>query len=106
MSVTKVGVGRVVRRDLGREKPRRRRLGLLLLLSLVAGGTAGIIAFTFIWLPTLFGLFHPNATPPEIAANMVFPVNSVIHKTVIVYDPPVYQVPTRHREGAGGGGDD
>ncbi len=101
MSVSRVGMGVVARRDLRREQPRHRRLGLMLLFSLFAGGTAGVVGFIVIWMPTLFTDFHDNSTPPQIAANVLFPPAAPIHQTIDVTDPaPVYV----HDDNGGGGG--
>jgi len=107
MSVSRVGMGAVARRDMRREQPRRRRLGLMLLLSLIVGGTAGVVGFIVIWMPTLFTVFHDAAaTPPQIAANVLFPSPAPIQQTINITDPaPVYHY-TPPRTSGGGGGDD
>jgi len=104
MSVSRVGMGVVARRDIRREQPRRRRLGLMLLLSIVVGGAAGVVGFIVIWMPTLFGSFQDtHSTPPQIAANVLFPPAAPIQQTINVTDPPpVYVAP--HRDAGGGGG--
>jgi hypothetical protein len=111
LSVARVGLGVSARREYGREKPRRRRLGLLLLASLGAGGAAGIAAFIVIWLPTLFGVFYAPSTQPQISADTIFPPAQAIQQTIDVVDPPVYRAPAPTHSGddgggGGGGGDD
>jgi len=106
MSVSRIGLGVSARRDQRREMPRRRRLGLMLLLSLIVGGSAGVVAFIIIWMPTLFTVFHDSSTPPQISANMLFPPAAPIHQTINVVDPPVYVAPAPVRSGGGGGGGD
>jgi hypothetical protein len=103
MSVVRVGVGGTALRDNGRGKPRRHRFGLLFLLSLGGGGVVGMIAFSIIWLPTLFGAFQAPSAPAQIAASMIFPSPAAVQQTINVVDPPVYTAP---RGGDGGGGGD
>jgi hypothetical protein len=91
MSVRRSGVGGVDQPDNGREKPRRQRLGRLLLLSLGGGGIAGILAFIIIWIPTVYALANTSTSVPKLAAKTLFPSPTAVHKTVDVYDPPVYR---------------
>ena len=93
MSVRRIGMGGAAQQELGRDKPRRQRLGLMFLLSLGTGGVAGILAFIIIWVPTLYALANTAAPVPQLAAKTLFPPAAAIHNTVDVYDPPVYRAP-------------
>jgi hypothetical protein len=93
MSVRRIGMGGAAQQDLGRDKPRRQRLGLMFLLSLGTGGVAGILAFIIIWVPTLYALANANSPVPQLAAKTLFPPAAAVHNTVDVYDPPVYHAP-------------
>lgn len=106
MSVSRTAVGGTAFRDKTRDKPRRHHFGLLLIVSLAVGGLAGIVAFSIIWMPTLFGVFHASSTQPQIEASMLFPSPAPIQNTVNVYDPPIYVAPVSHDDGGDGGGGD
>jgi len=105
MSFSRTAIGGTPLRDKNRDKPRRHRFGLLLMLSLAVGGAAGIVAFAIIWMPTLFGVFHASSTQPQIEASMLFPSPGPVQNVVNVYDPPVYVVPVHHGDDGGGGVD-
>jgi len=111
MSLSRAAVSGTALRDKSKDQPRRHRFGLLLLLSLAAGGAAGIFAFAVMWVPTLFGVFHAGPTQPQIEASLIFPSAAPIHNTINVVDPPVYTAPYVPRgdgggdDGGGGGGD-
>ena len=105
MSVSRVAMGGTALRDRNRDKPRRHRLGLLLILSLGVGGMAGIFAFAIIWMPTLFGVFHTTSTPPQIEASLLFPSPAPIQRTITIVDPPVYSSTFHHGDDGGGGVD-
>ena len=93
MSVRRIGIGGAAQPDMGRDKPRRPRLGLMFILSLGVGGAAGLLAFMIIWVPTIYALANGNDPVPQLQANTIFPAAKVVHKTVTVYDPPVYHAP-------------
>ena len=93
MSVRRIGMGGAAQQDLGRDQPRRQRLGLMFLLSLGTGGVAGLLAFIIIWVPTLYALANANSPVPQLAAKTLFPPAAALHNTVDVYDPPVYRAP-------------
>lgn len=95
MSVRRIALGGAAQPDSGRDQPRRQRLGLLFILSLGGGGVAGILAFIIIWVPTLYALANTNAPVPQLAAKSLFPPAAALHKTVDVYDPPVYHAPQK-----------
>ncbi|HYM67731.1 MAG TPA: hypothetical protein VEW68_10600 [Patescibacteria group bacterium] len=106
MSTSRPAVGVTSFRDRNRDKPRRHRFGLLFLLSLGAGGVAGICAFALIWLPTLFGAFHAGATQPQIEASTLFPSPAPVQNTINIYDPPAYSRPASHVDAGDAGGVD
>ena len=93
MSVRRMGIGEAAQAEVGRDKSRRPRLGLLFLLSLGGGGVAGALAFIIIWVPTVYALANASAPVPQVAAKTLFPPAGPVHTTVNVYDPPVYHAP-------------
>jgi hypothetical protein len=93
MSVRRIELKGAAQPELGREKPRKQRLGLLFLLSLGGGTVAGAVAFMIIWIPTVFALANANTPVPQLAAKSLFPPAAPLHQTINITDPPVYRAP-------------